>query len=297
MPNGEESAKKRGRPRAGHESKRRNTRATRKASEGGVPAAAATVKRGEQYKAIYVGFRRCRSYESLAEEHNLSPRRVREIVDELRAAGIEASRVDDPWAGHTFSEDMLLWLRELLNDVAEMYSTAKDGGNHSAAIGALKLRMKAISELSIHLEDTGRLSGPTEREHDAEDGEALGIIGCFFKEYGLPDGMFDELLNWISLRVEPQRMAQLKAAGPPAVWSRPLYPPLGPSQGRAHIGLSGNPPLPDEECDYARDGTLTPLGWTHLREKQRRRMEELWPSDRPASGGVTRFGLRPTFEY
>jgi hypothetical protein len=294
MPNGEESAKKRGRPLAGHESKRRNTRATRKASEGGVPAAAATVARAEKYKAIYAGFRRSRSYESLGEEHNLKARRIREIVEELRAAGIEASRVDDPWAGHTFSEDILLWLREVLNDTAEMYSMAKDCGNHAAATGALKLRLKAISELAIHLEETGRVSGHEDPERDAEDADVLAIIGQFFKHWGLPHGMYEELENWISFRVDPQRFERLKAAGPPAGWRHPAYPPLSSTQGRLCIGTSGdNPNATDEECDYYRDGTLTPRGWAKLRKGQQSRMEEIWPHDRPAASDGSGPGARP----
>jgi hypothetical protein len=275
MPNSGESAKKKGRPRAGQESKRRSTRATRKAAEGGVPAAAGTIERAEQYKAIYAGFRRGRSIESLAEEHKDSQRRVREIVDEMRAAGIEASRIDDPWEGHTFTDDILLMLRELLNDAAEMYASTKDGGNPSAAIGVLKLRMKAISELAIFLEDTGRVSRPGDRESTAEERDVLAVIGSFFKEYCLPDGYWDVLQSWLSARVAPERLEALNAAGPPSAWSRPLYPRLGPTQGRRRIGLSDNPPVPDDECDYAADGTLTARGWAHLREIQDARAKEL----------------------
>jgi hypothetical protein len=286
MPNSGESAKKKGRPRAGHESKRRSTRATSKAAEGGVPAAAATIERAEQYKAIYAGFRRGRSIESLQEEHELSQRRLREIYDEMRAARIEASRTDDPWEGHTFTDDIPMWLREVLNDAAEMYSKEKDGGNPSAAIGALKLRMKAISELAIFLEETGRIAHHPDPEQSAEDDDVLGIIGSFFKKYALPDGLLDELYNWLSLRVGPQRLEQMKAAGPPAGWLRPLYPPLGPTQGRWRIGLSSDvlSTETDEDCDYALDGTLTPQGWAHLREMQQERMAELWQRQSPHEG-------------
>jgi hypothetical protein len=200
----------------------------------------------------------------------------------MRAARIEASRIDDPWEGHTFTDDILIWLREVLNDAAEMYSSEKDGGNPSAAIGALKLRMKAISELAIFLEDTGRVAHHTDPEQDAEDGDALGIIGSFFKEYTLPDGLLDELHNWISLRVDPQRLEKMKAAGPPAAWSRPLYPPLGPTQGRWRIGLSDSgTSQPEGDCDYAPDGTLTPRGWANLRKRQQARMAELWHFQSP----------------
>src|SRR4051794_10373834 len=100
-------AKKRGRPPAGQEGKRRKTRATRAAAEGTTPAAGGTIERAELYKTIYAAWRRGRSAESLGEEHSLSTRRVNEIIDELRAAGVEALRTDDPWAGHEFNDDMV----------------------------------------------------------------------------------------------------------------------------------------------------------------------------------------------
>ncbi len=266
MPNSGDSAKKRGRPPAGKERTRRNTLATKKAAEGGVPAAAGTIERAETYKGIYAGSRKGRNVESLAEEYELSQRRVTEILDELKAARIEELRVDDPWAGHSFDDDMMVWLREVLSDAAEIYSDAKGSGNLSSATGALKIRTKALAELAIFLEDTGRVPRRTRQVEEPGEADLLVIIGNLFKESHIRYELFDELVRRLESKIGPERVARLLAAGPPARW---------PRTGGKEQYFSG----PDY---YNPDGTLTPRGEQRLAEIRREKDEEAsWGFDVP----------------
>jgi hypothetical protein len=176
--------KEKGRLGAGREQNRRKSRAPRKAAEGHTPAAATTVKRAELYKDLYAESLKGRDPQSLAEEHGLSPRRVSEILDELRAARIDLLKLDDPWRSHKF-EELLVWRLGVINDAAVMQAQAEAAGNPSAALGALKLRVRGLTELSELLAETGLLSKLSRLRAEADAGH---LVDTIFRVFALRGG-------------------------------------------------------------------------------------------------------------
>jgi hypothetical protein len=182
-----DSAKTGGRPKAGKEQTKRQTRATRKAAAGGVPAAAATVKRAELYKAIYAEWRRGRDIPSLNAKFGLSERRISEILDELRAGEIETLGLSEPWRGQRFSDEELIRRIAVISDAAEIQERARENGNAAVELGALKVRVKGITELAILLEETGRSGRPRDLKFEGVVAEFWTLAGQVFDDYGVPE--------------------------------------------------------------------------------------------------------------
>jgi hypothetical protein len=189
MTSGGHTAKKKGRPPAGEERTNRETRATRMAAEGRTPPAAGTVKRGRQYETIFAEWRGGRDQASIAARHDkLGERRVREIIDELRAGEIESLRLNDPWAGHRYADDLMLRRVTALDDAAEAVMRAKESGNASELLAALKYRDQTLTQLTTLLQDTGRLPrnlGWLQAEVDGV--QLVDRILVVFEKYSVPD--------------------------------------------------------------------------------------------------------------
>lgn len=213
--NGGHPAKKKGRPAAGKEHTKRKTRAMRRAAEGGTPAAVATVKRGDQYKAIYAQWRRGRDITSLASEHGLSERRVSEILDELRAGEIEVLRLDDPWRGHRFADELLMRRIAVINDAADMQERARASGNASVELGALKLRVRALTELTILLQETGRLPRLSSLDYIADGAKLVETVFRVFREHGVASEVSAAIAEAIRLETTPSETGGLELASPP----------------------------------------------------------------------------------
>jgi hypothetical protein len=214
-------AKKTGGPASGREKKKRNTRATRKAAEGHTPAAATTLKRAELYRKLYAQSLKGRDPQSLGAEHDLSPRRVSEILDELRAARIDLLKLDDPWRSHRFAEELLLWRLGVIDDAAVMQAEAEAAGNQSVALGALKLRVRALTELWELLAETGLLTKLSNLRGEADAGRLVDTILRVFAENGVPDEVgraISDALE-VDVRPRPEGGLELRAGTPHQGWT------------------------------------------------------------------------------
>lgn len=79
----------------------------------------------------------------------------------------------------------------------------------------MKLRLKAITEIAIFLEDTGRVPRRSKLADEAGEADVLLVIGRMFKQSNLRHDFFDEFVENLSSKISPQRLAQLQAASGP----------------------------------------------------------------------------------
>jgi hypothetical protein len=189
------SSKNRGRPRAGDESTERRSRATERAARGESTAAANTVKRGLLYRTIYQEWRSSIDCTTIAAKHDMSPRRVQQIVDELRAASIEAMDIGSRFMAKKVLEELLVQMMSSVSEAALLVQRALEEGNLPVALGAMKRRDEARVRLIETMKEIGLI--PRQLKWVAVHEEHLGMLYAgidVLERHGVSGDIIDE---WI----------------------------------------------------------------------------------------------------
>jgi hypothetical protein len=119
--------------------------------------AAGTVETAELYRAIYTDWVQGWSWHALAVKHGLSERRCQEVVEDLRDSNVSVLGMRDQRMGLRIAEDLILRRNEAISQAAELAQEARERGNLSVALGALRRRDEAIGELTALLQALGYL--------------------------------------------------------------------------------------------------------------------------------------------
>jgi hypothetical protein len=112
------------------------TAAEKKVEGGGSTPAVDAVKRGRTYEAIFNGWREGIDYTTLAQRHEMTPRRVRQIVDEMRSGSAEAVEITNPIAALHYVDGLLVQLDRAVTQAALILEGAISEKNWAGAIGA-----------------------------------------------------------------------------------------------------------------------------------------------------------------
>jgi hypothetical protein len=176
------AAKTGGPPKGAAKQPTRKTRSVQKSSVEKGPGAARTVQDGRRNEQIQAEWRNGREPDSLATEFGLSERRVYEIIKQCREGRIEALELDAPWRDQAWADELLLYIRAALNETREIQIRARRQGNTASELGALKVRMQLLRELTTFLQETGRLTGLRELKDEAERAEVWNGVRRVFGE-------------------------------------------------------------------------------------------------------------------
>jgi hypothetical protein len=188
-------SKNRGRPQAGDERTKRRTRATEKAARGVTTAAASTVKRGDQYRVIYQEWRSGIDCSTIAAKYDLTPRRVQQIVDDLRAEAIDAMPIRSRPLGKKIMEEMLVQMNSSVSEAAQLIALALDAGNLPVALGAMKRRDEARLRLLETLKELGVIPRPLGALAAQEDNYEVGERALtMLIDRGVPEQVVDEFV-------------------------------------------------------------------------------------------------------
>jgi len=133
----------------------RRTKATEAASHGGTTAAADTLRRADRYRAIYRDWRAGIDISTIAATQKITPRRVQQIVDQLRAKSIDAMEIGNPLLAKKLMEEMLVQMISSVTEAALMMREAQAKGNLPTALAAMKHRDEARLRLIETMKEVG----------------------------------------------------------------------------------------------------------------------------------------------
>jgi hypothetical protein len=197
---------------AGPKKEGRKRRQPDRAAKDGARGAAKTIKEGRRNEKIYMERLAGRSARALAAEYDLSARQIHDICKACHEAGITELELNAPWRSQRFAEEYLLEIEEATNNLRELELGARAQNNYSAALGALKQRVKLLSERTKFLQATGLMSGPRNLKFDAELGQFWGTLNQVAHDHNISDA------GWVALS---RAMSSAPGAGPfasPARW-------------------------------------------------------------------------------
>ena len=181
--------------------KRERTNADEQAEQGKDTPAASTLKRAELYKTIYRSWRRGINCTTLAERHNMKPRRVQQLIDEMRAASVEAMNLTNPLAGLKLTDELLVQLAEAVTEAAEVTEKAIEDRNWNAAIAGLKRAAQGRRELLELWQARGVVPRPLGVLQGMWEGVTLvAKIVETFERHGISDEIADEVAASIEMQ-------------------------------------------------------------------------------------------------
>jgi hypothetical protein len=186
------------------------TAADRTIENGGSTPAADTVKQAKQYEAIYNAWRRGIDCTTLAQRHDLSPRRVQQICDELRASSIDAMDTAHPLAGIRYTDRLLVQLDAAVTTAAEILEGALADKNWAVAVGASRRVAEARRELLELQQQRGIVPRNLGLLAVQADGVAtVQRILRVFDQYGVPGEVRDAIADLVELDVTPDGRLEL----------------------------------------------------------------------------------------
>jgi transposase len=165
----------------------RKTRAVNGVAKRGVRGPAKTVAEGRRNEQIYFERLAGRSARALAAKFDRSTRQIHDIVKACREAGIAELELNAPWRSQQFAEEHLLQLEEAQNSLREIELSAQEQNNVSSQLGALKQRLKLLSDRTKFLQETGLMSGPRSLKFDAEVAQFWAALNKACDDYDIPD--------------------------------------------------------------------------------------------------------------
>jgi hypothetical protein len=118
--------------------------------------AAKTIVTAELYKAVMRDWTRGMSEGKLSEKHGLSPRRVRQIVDELRGTELTRLGVGDPLFSVKFAQRLVLQRSAAVSQYAELAEDAPES-QPQVKLGYLRLRDQALDAFTALVQELGWL--------------------------------------------------------------------------------------------------------------------------------------------
>ncbi len=197
-------AKNRGRPPAGEERQPRKSKAVAAAEAGKPIGVGAQVLAVDRNLTIYEEWRSGVDALDIAREHDLGERRVRTIIDECRAVGIEGLGLHDRMAALRLGDDLTLRRFRSVSEAAKLIRKAEELGNLPVQLGAMKRRDEALTMLTEHLKDRGYL--PRQLSALRGEHEWTMLVTSLFQvltENGIedvPGGVHDQLSEALGLR-------------------------------------------------------------------------------------------------
>lgn len=192
--------KNRGRPPSGEERTHRQTRATEQVARGETPGVVSTIRKAQRYEQMYAEYLGGGDVESIALRHDLSPARVAEVLDQLRADNSWLPEVKTRWYSHRLADDLLLRRRAAVDEAADLLERAVATGNIANEIGARKYRDDALTRLEIMMKDIGLL--PKDLAVLTWETESRGIIEKIFDVFdkrGIPREIENEIAALIEV--------------------------------------------------------------------------------------------------
>jgi hypothetical protein len=182
------------------------TKAARKVEKGGSTRATATAKRVKRDREMYVAWRLGVDCETLAERHDLTARRVRQICDELRAASFEAFEVTNPIAALANIDRALVRADAAVSSAALILEGAMKDKNWSVAIGAARRGAEARKELLNLQQLRGIVPHNLAQLQDLWDGMQLAaeMIGVL-NRHDVPREVMDEIAGVVNLGTRDDR--------------------------------------------------------------------------------------------
>jgi hypothetical protein len=159
------------------------------------------VKRGRRYEAVYRDWRSGADTAALAAEYGLSERRIREVIDDLRAGSVEALDLNSRRTPFRFAEDLLLRRLTAVSEAAELARHARRVGNLSVALGAMRRRDEALSMLTQLMQECGFLPRHlralrTDADVIAMAEAALGV----FERHEVPEKVQEAFVQALDLK-------------------------------------------------------------------------------------------------
>jgi hypothetical protein len=182
------------------------TKAAKKVARGGSTPAVAAAKRVKRNREMYVSWRRGIDATTLAERHDVTPRRVRQIIDDCRAASVEAMATTGPLTGLKITDERLVQLEESVTQAAEVTEKAIEDRNWPSALGGLKRVAEARRELLSLQQDRGLVPRNLTNLHNQWDGVELGglLIDVLYA-HGVDDSIMDEIAAMLDMRTRRDR--------------------------------------------------------------------------------------------
>jgi hypothetical protein len=126
---------------------RTKTKADEAVESGGSTWAADTVKRGKQYEAIFNEWREGIDCTTLAQRHGITSRRVRQIVDEMRAGSAEVVDMTNPMVGLQYVDGLIVQLDRAVTNAALILEGAMEEKNWAVSVGAHRRLAESRREL------------------------------------------------------------------------------------------------------------------------------------------------------
>lgn len=182
------------------------TAADRQVEETGTTNAASTEDRVRRNRKIYRRWATGVPISVLAEDEDLTERRVQQIVDEYRATGGGHRLATDPLAGLRHVDDTLEHMMASIGMAATIYEKAVEQQNWSAALGALRRQSEARRELMELMQNRGLL--PRNLQYLAFQSDGVELAEMFIgilQKHGTPIEVMSELAEAVNVRLMQDR--------------------------------------------------------------------------------------------
>ncbi len=176
------------------------TKADARAEEGKTTPATGTIERANEYAAIYDKWRGGFDTTTLAKEHDKSPRRIQQIVDEMRASAEEATHFYHPLHALRSMGELLVQLERAITQAAQIREAAMDSGNLSVALGALRTVAEARRELTQIKTSIGLMPrNPRWIHHQLDGYDFINAVNAVLDRNGVSQEVREEILAEVGL--------------------------------------------------------------------------------------------------
>jgi hypothetical protein len=186
---------------------RGRTKADAKAKQGGSTPAADAIERGETYRTIYDRWRTGVDVATLSADYELTPRRVQQIVDELRAVNYDATvDVAHPLSALQIVDRLLAQLDAAVGQAALIFEGAIKDKNWAVALGASRRIADARRELLELQQARGIVPRNFAELHNQWDGmQLVSSIFEVFERYDVPEVVSSEIAKLVHMDTRRDR--------------------------------------------------------------------------------------------
>jgi hypothetical protein len=176
------------------------TKAAKRVARGGSTPAVAAAKRVKRNREMYVSWRRGIDATTLAERHDVTPRRVRQIVDDLAASSLVAYEPDHVLTALKDIDRLINQMERAITDAADIQQKAIDVKNYNVALGASRRVAEARQELLALKQDRGII--PRNLAYLKAQWDTIEIAATLIEileRHDLPQGAKDEIAAAVRL--------------------------------------------------------------------------------------------------